>query len=340
MKIESVSARAVLRTSALALGMLVALRFLWIAHAIFIVTFLGILLGLAMCPAVDFLQRMKIARGFGAPLVLVAFLAICVAIGAMIGPSIVEQTTQLTRDLPKALQSLERTLGAQQQRSVTAQITRELHNAPKVLFPLVTSVFGALGGLVLVLFIAMYIAATPRLYRKGMLHLVPHRHRERAEELADTLRDLLRQWLLARLMAMVIIGLITGGLLAMVGIKGAAALGVLAGVLEFVPFFGPIVSAIPAVGVALVDSPDKALWVIGIYLLVQQLEGNVVTPLILKQRLDVPPVLTIVAVAALGVVFGVIGMLVAEPLCAAVLVTTKMLYVQDVVGDPVKVGES
>jgi predicted PurR-regulated permease PerM len=343
--IESVSARAALRVTLIVFGVLIALRFLWLAHAIFIVTFLGMLLGLAMSPAVDFLQRMKLPRGLGAPLVLVALLAIFAGVGAMVGPSIRDQTTKLATQLPKALQSLEQSLvklpiQAGQKGALTGQIERELHKAPKFLFPLVTSIFGALGGLVLVLFIAMYIAATPGLYRKGMLHLVPHRHRERSEEVADTLRDLLRQWLLARFMAMVIIGVITGGLLALIGIEGAAALGVLAGVLEFVPFFGPIVSAIPAVGVALADAPEKALWVVGIYLFVQQLEGNVVTPLILKQRLDVPPVLTIVAVSALGVVFGVIGMLVAEPLCAAVLVTTKMLYVQDVVGDQVKVGDS
>src|SRR6185295_15346775 len=103
-------------------------------------------------------------------------------------------------------------------------------------------------------------------------------------------------------------------------------------------FFGPIASAIPAIGVALIESPEKALWVAGLYLVVQQLEGNVLTPLLLRQRLDIPPVLTVVTVAALGVVFGVIGMLIAEPLLATVLVTTKMLYVNDVVGDEVNVG--
>ncbi len=100
-----------------------------------------------------------------------------------------------------------------------------------------------------------------------------------------------------------------------------------------------MVSAIPAIGIALVDSPQKALWVVGLYILMQQLEGNVITPVLLERRLDVPPVLTIVVVAAFGVVFGVIGMLIAEPLLAAILVTTKLLYVQDVVGDDVSIGK-
>jgi predicted PurR-regulated permease PerM len=389
MEIRSISSAAAFKVTLIVVGVLVALRFLWVAHAIFIVTFLGILLGLAMARAVDLLERIHIRRGIGAPLVLLALLGICAAIGAMIGPSLRDQTKQLTTELPKAMQQVEAWINrtpakalvqqhlpqqgqpqsspsgakqaggaqqgqpqqqgqpaqpaaqaqGQQQGGLTAQIGRELRNATKFLFPIISSALGALGGVVIVLFLAMYIAATPDLYREGVRHLVPHRHRGRADELLDALRDTLRQWLVARLMAMVIIGLITGGALALIGVKGAAALGVLAGLMEFVPFFGPVISAIPAIGIALVDSPQKALWVIGIYLVIQQLEGNIVTPLLLEKRLDVPPVLTVVSVAALGVVFGVLGMLIAEPLLAAVLVTTKLLYVQNVVGDEVRLGK-
>jgi len=210
--------------------------------------------------------------------------------------------------------------------------------ATKFLFPIITSFLGAVGGVMIILFIAMYIAAEPELYREGILHLVPHRHRGRAEDWLSILRDTLRQWLLARLIAMLLIGLITAAGLSALGVKGAGALAVLAGLLEFVPFFGPVGSAIPAIGVALVDSPQKALYVIGLYILIQQLEGNVITPLLLEKRLNVPPVMTLVAVASLGIVFGVLGMLIAEPLLAVVLVTTKMLYVEDVVGDEVHVG--
>jgi predicted PurR-regulated permease PerM len=341
-----------LRVTAIVFGVLIALQFLWIARSIFIVTFLGVLLGLAMSMAVDLLERMHVKRGIGAALVLLALLAVLGGLFAIIGPSIREQTRELSSELPKAMQSIEAAVNRTPMKALVApakpaqggglteRVGKELRSATQFLFPIVSSFLGALGGLVIVLFIAMYIAASPGLYRDGILHLVPHAHRDRARELLATLRDTLRQWLLARLMAMVLIGVITGGGLAMLGVKGAAALGVLAGLLEFVPFFGPIVSAIPAIGVALVDSPQKALWVMGLYLVIQQLEGNVITPLLLKKRLDVPPVMTVVAVAALGMVFGVLGMLIAEPLLAAVLVTVKMLYVVDVVGDEVQVGKA
>lgn len=341
-----------LRVIGIVFGVLIALRFLWLAQSIFFVAFLGVLLGLAMTRAVDYLERARIRRGIGAPLVMVLLIGALAAIFALIGPSIREQTHVLARELPKAMESVEAWVnrtpmkalvapeGPQQQRGgLTDRVARELRNATKFLFPIVSSFLGAVGGVIIVLFIAMYIAAEPDLYRKGVLHLVPHRHRERAEEWLNTLRDTLRQWLIARLTAMVLIGLITAAGLTALGVKGAGALAVVAGLMEFVPFFGPVVSAIPAIGVALVDSPEKALWVIGLYILIQQLEGNVITPLLLEKRLDVPPALTVVTVAALGIVFGVLGMLIAEPLLAVVLVTTKMLYVEDVVGDEVQVGK-
>ena len=345
----NIRASVAFRVTAIVFGVLIALQFLWLARSIFIITFLGVLLGLAMSRAVDGLERIHIRRGIGAALVLLVAVAAFAGVIAMIGPSIREQTRELSRELPKAMQSIEAAVNRTPVKNIvsppqqgggglTERVAKEMRSATRFLFPIVSSFLGALGGVVIVLFIAMYVAAEPGLYRKGILHLVPHKHRERAEEWLSTLRDTLRQWLIARLIAMVLIGVITGAGLALIGIKGAIALGVLAGLLEFVPFFGPIASAIPAVAVALADSPDKALWVIGLYLVIQQLEGNVITPLLLKKRIDVPPVMTVVAVAALGMVFGVLGMLIAEPLLAAVLVTTKMLYVVDVVGDEVKVG--
>lgn len=141
-------------------------------------------------------------------------------------------------------------------------------------------------------------------------------------------------------MAMVVIGLVTGLGLTLLRVKGALALGVLAGLLELIPFFGPFVSAVPAIGIALVDSPQKAVAVAVLYLIVQQLEGSVISPLILEKRLHIPPVMTVVAVAAMGMVFGVLGMLIAEPLLAAGLVLTKMLYVNDVIGDEVPIGKT
>jgi predicted PurR-regulated permease PerM len=397
-EIRAISARAALTAAAVVLGVLIALRFLWIAHAVFIVAFLGILIGLALSRAADHLERFRVPRSLAAAGVMLICLGALAGLGIYLAPIVGEQTRDLSQELPKAIDKIEALLqrapvpiletvapaegepseapagqtttgppspeaasppsakpaeesqpepaAARTESDQTAeddglkaQLAKELRGATRFLFPLLTSTFAAVGGLILVLFIAIYIAINPELYRKGMLHLIPHDARPRAEELTSTLGATLRQWLIARLIAMVVIGAITASGLALLQVRGAVALGVLAGLLEFVPFFGPIAAAIPAIGIALVESPEKALWVTLLYLLIQQLEGNVVTPLLLKSRLDIPPVLTVLTVASLGLVFGVIGMLIAEPLLAVVLVVTKMLYVQDVVGDDVKIGK-
>ena len=113
------------------------------------------------------------------------------------------------------------------------------------------------------------------------------------------------------------------------------SLGIIAGILEFVPYFGPIISAVPAMAMAFLDGPEKALWVALAYLAIQQIEGNIMMPLLMKEGLDLPPVLTILSQAALSLVFGFVGLLFAVPLLGAVMVPIKLLYVQDVVGDDV-----
>ncbi len=354
MPFVELSTKTALRAGAVVLGLIIALQFLWIARAVFIVAFLGVLLGLAVARAVDSLEhRLHLKRAIASPLVMLLGIGLLAGLIGFMAPTIREQTRELSRELPKSVEEIDRWLDKtpakailgsgqpqQQSQGLTHQLGRELRNATKFLFPILSSTFAAAGGVIIVLFIAMYIGATPGLYREGLLHLVPKHNRARAREVFATLRDTLRQWLIARLIAMIAIGVITGVGLALMNVKGAAALAILAGLLEFIPFFGPFVSAIPALGIAIVDSPQKAMWVALLYLGVQQIEGNIITPLLLEKRLDIPPVLTVVTVSALGVVFGVLGMLIAEPLLAAVLVTTKMLYVQDVVGDAVKVGKA
>lgn len=202
----------------------------------------------------------------------------------------------------------------------------------KMLFPFVTNSIAAIAGLVVVLFLAAYFAVDPGLYRRGLMRLVPPKRRKRADELFEELSALLRQWLLARLLAMVAVGVITGVALAFLKIPAAGALGLIAGLLEFVPFVGPIASAVPAVAMALIVSPTKAVYVVILFLILQQLEGNLITPLLMKNRLDVPPAITILAVSALGIVFGILGMLIAEPLSAVLILAVRELYVDRIEG--------
>lgn len=353
-----------IRVATIFLAIAVLLLFFWRARSLFLTAFLGVIFGLALARAADFLEKHRVRRSIGAPVVMLLVVGALAGAIALIAPKLRDQTRDLSKQFPKALQAIEQKLGiqpgtvtavvpgaqqpqqsqqpqgaqSQQQKPQQAgalqqAVQREMRSVGRLLFPFISSSVEAVAGLLIMIFIAMYIAISPHTYRDGLLHLVPHNRRARAEDVLDEVGDTLRGWLTARLIAVVIIGVITGAGLAMLRVKGALALGLIAGLLEFIPFFGPIISSIPAIAIAMLDTPQKAIYVILLYIAIQQLEGNVVTPLLLKRRLDVPPVLTIVAVSALGLVFGVLGMLTAEPIVAATLVLVKRLYVEDVVGD-------
>jgi predicted PurR-regulated permease PerM len=224
----------------------------------------------------------------------------------------------------------------QDETSVPPTLSGQLGAATRYLFSFLSSTLAVLGGLALVLFLSIYIGAEPETYQKGMLHLVPHNARPRAAEVLKAVGMTLRRWLVTQLIAMVVIGVITTIALKLLGVKAALSLGLLAGLLEFIPLLGPLISAIPAVAMGFLDSPQKALLVALVYIGIQQVENHLLIPLLMKRGVDLPPAVTLIGLALMSLVFGFLGMLVAVPLLAAIMVAVKLLYVEDVVGDDVE----
>ena len=214
-------------------------------------------------------------------------------------------------------------------------ITQQLAGVGRHFFSVFSSTVTVLGGLIILLFVAIFVAVDPDLYHRGLMHLFPHRARRRAGEVLSATATTLRRWLLMQMVAMLVIGTLTTVVLLLLGVKGAIALGIIAGLLEFIPYVGPILSAVPAIAMALVDGPEKAIYVALAYTAIQQLEGVVLQPLLMKEGLELPPVLTILGQALFSLVFGFLGLLLAVPLLATVMVPVKLLYVRDVVGDEV-----
>jgi predicted PurR-regulated permease PerM len=217
------------------------------------------------------------------------------------------------------------------------RLSRQVSGVARYLFPFLSSTFAVFAGLLLIVFLAIYIGADPDLYHRGLMHLFPHHARKRAGEVLSAMALVLRKWLVTQLIAMFVIGTITTIVLLALNVKAAFALGALAGLLEFVPTIGPLLSAIPAVAMGFLDSPDKALAVAIAYGAIQFLENHILIPLLMKGGVNLPPALTIVSQALMALVFGFLGLMVAVPLVAAVIVPVKMLYVEGVVGDDVTV---
>jgi len=197
----------------------------------------------------------------------------------------------------------------------------------------IAAVLGGISGLVISLMLGIYIAADPTLYRSGFLRLVPMRFREHTAEILNELHDTLRAWLMGTALVMIIVGTMTTLGLWLLGIPNSLALGLLAFALEFIPYIGPILSAIPAVLVASTVGSREVLLVVLLYWAIQSLEGYVVSPLIYQKSAHIPPMLTISAQVVLGTVLGVLGIVFATPLMACALVLTQRLYVEDTLGD-------
>jgi len=215
-------------------------------------------------------------------------------------------------------------------------LSGQLDAVGRYLFSFLSSTVAVLTGLILIIFMSIYIGSAPQVYHKGLLHLFPHRVRPRAQEVLKAIGITLRKWLLAQLVAMVVIGVVTTIGLKLLGVKAALPLGIIAGLLEFIPMVGPLLSAIPAVAMGFVDSPQQAFFVALAYTGIQFFENHLLIPLLMKEGVDLPPVVTLIGLGIMSVVFGFLGMLVAVPLLAAIMVAIKLLYVEDVVGDDVE----
>jgi predicted PurR-regulated permease PerM len=358
----------ILRATALVVGFCLFVALLWVTHDLIFITFLGVLFGLAVANGADFLERFRIPRGIGAVLIVLAFLGAIFGLGAWAAPTLRAQSSELQASLPQALDRIEVWIDAHRsgflgQLSPAKPGTPEQPRVPgapppaqapealrglsgqlgavtRYLFSFLSSTVAVLGGLLLILFTAIYIAAEPRLYYNGLLHLFPHEARPRAGEVLGAIGTTLRKWLVAQLIMMAAIGVATALGLSLLGVKAALALGLIAGLLEFIPMLGPILSAVPGIAMAFLDSPQKALLVALVYWAVQFLEGHILAPLLMKKGVDLPPVVTLIGLSLMAIVFGFLGMMVAVPVLAAVMVAVKMLYVEDVVGDDIEIGDA
>jgi predicted PurR-regulated permease PerM len=365
----------VLRITALVTGYLIALALVWVARDIVFAAFLGVLFGLAVGTGAEQLTRFRIPRGLGAAIVVFGFLGAVYGVGAWIAPTLREQGAVLRERVPEAVDRIEvwvrahpgaaslvlggREVAAPQPTSpdsvqkagpleaahvdggsagvptLRQRLTDQLSGAARYLFPFLSSTVTVAAGLFLILVLAIYVGADPGLYHTGVMQLFPRPARARAGVVLSRLATVLRKWLVTQLVAMVTMGVVTTVVLALLDVKAAVALGVIAGLLEFVPTIGPILAALPAIAMGFLDSPEKALYVALAYLVIQQLEGHVLIPMLMKEGMDLPPALTVVTQAVMALLFGFLGLMVAVPLLAAVIVPVKLLYVEGVLGDPV-----
>lgn len=193
-------------------------------------------------------------------------------------------------------------------------------------FKVLSGVFETLGNIFVVIFLGLLFAAQPSLYRKGILSFVPLKHGQQAEKLTDDLSDTLKRWLLGQLLTMASLFAVTAIGLTVIGIPGALVLGFITGLLSFIPTVGAVIAGALIVLASLGSGLTAILSSIGLYLFIQFLEGNVLTPLIQRHAIEIPPATLFAAQIFLGVLFGLWGLALALPLIAIIKVVLRHVY--------------
>ncbi len=190
-----------------------------------------------------------------------------------------------------------------------------------------------LEALVIMLISAAYLAAQPHIYRYGIISFFPPHTHKRAAEFVDSIGESLRLWLLGQLIEMLLIGVLSTFAVWIIGVPSPFALGLIAAIGEFIPYLGPLLAAVPAILVAITKSPEAALWTAVAYLVIHQLEGNLIAPLIQRQMVLIPPAVMLLGIVCITYLFGMVAIIFAAPIVVAIFAAVSLLYVHDTLGE-------
>jgi predicted PurR-regulated permease PerM len=327
-----------------------------IVLAAFVKSTLGILLLLFLCVLIAIglrgvsnwiAKHTPLSDVITLPLTILVIATLIVGMVLLVGSRLAAEFSALGDTLEDSLIKLEEQLrqypwGEElvRQMPTTEEVGQEILDGNIDLFTRVTGVFSAtlsfLSSVIIVVFISLFLAAQPVVYRDNFLRLIPLGKRDRVRETLNLVGDTLQTWLLTRFISALVIGALTMGGLTLLNVPLALSLAIVAALAGFIPTFGPILAIIPALLVAFITSPEQVLAVFILYIGIQVVENYLITPFIENRMLYLPPVFTIATQMLFGVIAGSMGLVLAAPLSAALVIIVRMLYVEDVLGDTMK----
>jgi predicted PurR-regulated permease PerM len=276
-------------------------------------------------------KKTKWKTGVCLTISIVGTLALIVLLFWLIGSKVALQVSELSNTLPQTVQKAREQLC----KSSLGQKVVEKLSSPQsqqgfqsIMQTFFKSTFGVLGDIYVVLFIGIFFTASPQTYKRGIIKLVPSAGKQKAEGVLNDIGSNLRKWLKGKLFAMLVVFILTAIGLVIIGMPMWLTLALIAGILNFIPNFGPLIALIPAVLVALMQGPSTALWVAGLYILVQVAESNFITPMVQQHLIRIPPALIIIAQLLMAPLTGGWGLILATPLMVILMVFVKDLYLQ------------
>jgi predicted PurR-regulated permease PerM len=325
-----------IRKLLIALGLGLFALLLWKLSDVLLLAFGAILVALLLHAAAEALERyVRVPDRWSLTVATLLIFVALLAMMALFGTQVRAQFSNVVERLPFAVDNFAKNLGLG---AVSDDLSEMMNNAPNgSMAARIAGVGGAildgLADFILVVIAGIYIAAAPRLYRQGFVKLFPIRHHERVEDSLHASGQALRLWLTSQLIAMACVAVLSTIAYWLIGLPSALALGLIAGLADFIPFLGPILGALPAVLIAFSVSGEAALWTVLAMLAIQQIEGNVIFPLVARSMISIPPALALFAILIGSVLFGTLGLIFGFPLAVVTYVLVKKLYVRETLGE-------
>jgi predicted PurR-regulated permease PerM len=338
---EALFMRRVLITVAVAAGALL----LWQLRAVLVLLFGAILIAVIFrAIAAPLRKHLRLPERLAVAISVLLIVALIGGTAALIGGQVLNEGAALAGILPRAASILDAKIALIGLGHPLAQMMGKAQSGGFIgsnISAFLSSATMSVASFLIVFFGGIFLAAQPRLYGVGFIKLIPSARRSTVAEAMEDCERALRLWLKGQLWAMILIFILTWLGLMLLGVPSALVLALISGILEFIPYAGAITSSIPAILVGLAQSPELALWVLGLYVIVHHLEAYVIQPVIQQFAVEIPAVITLFCLLAFGLLFGFLGILLAAPLAVVSYVLVKRLYVIEALDTPTPIpGEN
>ncbi len=313
----------------------------WLLSSVLLMVFAAILVAIAYRATAEWIARHTgIPIGWSLALVAILFVAFVAGTAWWTGGTLLDQLNQLVALLVDRLTYVNRSLQGTEwgDRLANYLDSQRLFSEAQALAQqfagAALTMLGAVGAVVIIVFTAVYLAINPTLYFRGSIRLLAPDYRDRGSEVLSEIGVALRRWLIGRAIDMVVVVILTFAGLMLLDVPLAFLLALIAGLLNFIPYIGAVLGAVPAIIVAFGQGPMQALWVALLFLAIQTVEGYLIVPFIQQRTVQLPPALLIFSQTVFGALFGILGLLLAPALMVVILILVQAVYLHDLLGDP------
>lgn len=322
-----ISTGFIIKTIAIVLG----LWFLYLVRDIVALFFLSVILTATLDPAIDWMARRKISRSFGVIIIYVALFSIIGVLVSFLIPPLVSQFVSFSQNLPTYNETFAKTFVGIEQYALSygiqfnsheffQNITGNFFQSSGQIFSTTVGVFSFFVSILVVLALTFYMSVKEDGMNKFLVSITPQAHQEYVVSVADRIKSKIGKWMFGQIILMLIIFVLDFTALSIFRIPYALILAMLAGILEIVPYLGPIISATLASIIGFLISPMTGLIVLGVLTIIQQLESHIIVPQVMKKAVGLNPVVVILALLIGAQLGGVLGAILAVPIATSLSV--------------------